>query len=299
MAESSEKNGGNLSNLWALLNLSSEGFVLCNKKGEIIYFNQKGADLIKKITGYSINSGDMFYFITPDYARDYFKEHFQKALGGISTETERIIINKNNESLFYAVKYIPVKDSEGRNSYVCISAKDITEEKHIKEALNLQKEISGKLSEFDTLDSALNYILDISIEKTGMDCGGIYLRNEVTDDFELIVYKGISDNFAENAGVAKKGSAKWKVIMNGITLSKQHWEYETNPDDTLLKENLKLVVVLPVKFRNNVLISINIGSHTLEYFTESSNELLNIIGREAGSAVYRIILENKLKQAKK
>ena len=35
MVEGIKENSGKLSNLWTLLNLSSEGFVLCNKKGEI------------------------------------------------------------------------------------------------------------------------------------------------------------------------------------------------------------------------------------------------------------------------
>jgi PAS domain S-box-containing protein len=299
MTEDKNEIGGKMTSIRNILNSSSEGFVLCNSKGEITYFNQMGSEMIKKISGYTISSGDIFNYIVPEYARDSFNTSFQNAVEGKPVETERIVKTGNNESLMYLVKYFPFCDGEGKNSYVCISAKDVTEEKHLKDVVNLHREISEKLPGLNTIESALKFILDLAIDKTGMDSGGIYLRNEVTDSFELIVHRGLSENFAGNTKVVKKGDKKWDSIMNGEQIIKQHWEYESNPDDILLKENLKLVVTTPVKYGDEVIMSINIASRTQNYFPENSKELLNIIGFEASKAIHTILTEEKLNQALK
>lgn len=296
MVEGKKENGGKFYSLWTLMNSSSEGFVLCNSKGEITYFNQKASEIIKKISGHSLSSGDLFHYIAPEYARNSFTASFQNAIEGKSSEVEREIILNQDESFLFSVKYFPVQDTEGRNLYVCLLAKDITEERHFKNVINLQNEISGKLTGFENVEPALKYILDLAIDKTGMDCGGIYLRNEDTDTFDLIVHRGISENFVSNTNVLKPGSKKWDLIIKGNQIIKQHWEYETNPEDVLLKENLKLVVTTPVRYRESVLMSINIASHTKEYFPEMKNELLKVIANEAGSAIYRILTEEKLRQ---
>ena len=299
MTEDKNEIGGKMTSIRNILDSSSEGIVLCNSKGEITYFNPKGSEMIKKLTGYTISSGDLFNYIVPEFARESFNIYFQNAVEGKPCETERIVKTGNDESIRYLVKYFPVLDGEGKNSYVCISAKDITEEKHLKDVVNLHREISEKLPGFNTIESALKFILDLAIDKTGMDSGGIYLRNEDTDSFELKVIQGVSENFAGNTKVVKKGDKKWDSIMNGEQIIKQHWEYESNPDDILLKENLKLVVATPIKFKDEVLLSINIASHTLDYFPEKSNDLLGIIKLESITAIQNLLTEEKLKQALK
>lgn len=290
---------GKLSTLWAVLNESSEGYILCNKNGTIIYFNQKAKEIIQAITGHSINSGDLMHFIVPEYLREYFNTLFQKATGGTQCESDRIVKLISGEWLRLSVKYIPALDAEGKIAYVYILVKDITKEKNLEEIIHLHREVSAKLLEINTINEALNYILDISIEKTEMDCGGVYLKNEVTDDFDLIVHKGLGENFVKNSRIVKKGSPRWNLVMKGITLNMQHWEYDSNPDDSLLKENLKMVVLFPVKYRSNLIASINIGSHALEYFPERSKEILNLIGTETAIAISRILTEEKLNQANK
>lgn len=299
MSEDKNDIGEKFSNIRDIFNSSSEGIVLCNSKGEITYFNPKGSEMIKKISGYTISSGDLFIYIIPVYERESFHTFFQNAVEGKPGEVERIIKTDSNELIWFLVKYLPVPDSEGKNSYVCISAKDITEEKHLNDVENLYREISQNLSRLKTIESLLKYILDLAVEKTGMDCGGIYLRNKETDSFELKVIRGVSENFAGNTKVVKKGEEKWEIIMKGEQIIKLHWEYNTNPDDILLKENLKLVITTPVIYRDEVFMSINIASHTLDYFPEKSNDLLGIIKLESITAIQNLLTEEKLNQALK
>ena len=82
---------------------------------------------------------------------------------------------------------------------------DIVAQQEIIQKLHrIQLDLSNSLYESENLEQGLSLCLDAAIEASGMDCGGIYLFDDITQDLKLMFQKGLPPSF-----IAVGSRIKW------------------------------------------------------------------------------------------
>ena len=63
--------------------------------------------------------------------------------------------------------------------------------------MDVQRALSIALAETDDLAEGLILCLEACLQISGMDCGGIYLFSDTTETLDLIVHKGLKQEFVK------------------------------------------------------------------------------------------------------
>ena len=63
---------------------------------------------------------------------------------------------------------------------------DVTEKKLAIDQMMMQRDLAVKLAQIDRLEEGLAVILQTAINDSGMECGGVSLKNPETSSFDLI-----------------------------------------------------------------------------------------------------------------
>jgi len=166
-------------------------------------------------------------------------------------------------------------------------------------AIKLQRDLALGIAAASNLEEALPLCLDIAISVAGMDSGSIYLLDH-SGDFVLTCVKGLSDRFISELAHIKADSEKAMLVMKRNPVYTKY-EYLTgslvNPE--LKSENLLAVAVIPVIYRDRVIASLNISSHSVDEIPPCSRSSLETIAAQTGNAIARIKAELELREKQK
>jgi hypothetical protein len=69
---------------------------------------------------------------------------------------------------------------------------DVTERKETQKMLDIQRELGMSLSTTWNLQTMLNQILDACLKIEEIDAAGIYLKDELLDQINLVAHRGFS-----------------------------------------------------------------------------------------------------------
>jgi len=144
----------------------------------------------------------------------------------------------------------------------------------------------------DHFADVFNYILDTTLRVTGMDCGGIYIIDPLTQELKLTFAKGFNATFLEKASRYTPDSWNYQLIMKG---QPQYIDYTTmnlSDKDFRKVEGIKAVATIPVLLHDRVIGAINIGSHSTNKIPETINPLLEAIGQQVGVIIDRFLIKS-------
>lgn len=104
------------------------------------------------------------------------------------------------------------RDEEGRATHLQGLVVDITERKEAQKMLEIQRELGAKLNTTWNLHAILNMVLDACLQINGIDAGGVYIRDELLDQINLVQSRGISPEFKEKVSRFKADSNEAKQV---------------------------------------------------------------------------------------
>lgn len=165
---------------------------------------------------------------------------------------------------------------------------------HSRYMLDLAVRLAGSAS----LEEALSLCLDTTIKVSGMDCGGIYLADEITGDLYLGHAIGLSKNFLQQVSRCRQGSDRWNLVMKAKPIYIPDLETGIYDEDTM-QEGLRAIVVLPIVHRGRVIGCFNIASHVPNNIPSRSRKALEAIAAQVGGAIARIKAEDSLQESRK
>ena len=144
--------------LKSLFNSSIQSIYLLGKNYEVIEFNKKAADGIKKIWNKKLAIGDniLDYFL--DAVHEQFIEFFNKALEGGKSVQEQQIDYPNGLKIWSEITFVPVYNMEGEIFGVSFSTLDITERKKVEARLS---ENEANLTSLIENNNALIWSVDL------------------------------------------------------------------------------------------------------------------------------------------
>jgi PAS domain S-box-containing protein len=189
-----------------------------------------------------------------------------------------------------------VKDSKGNPQYYYSFLTDITERKQAESLLHARRRLSMRLASVSSLDEALSFCLDMILDVSGIDCGGVYRVDPKTGDFDLLSSKGISESFMEKVSHLPADTSLGQMAFAGNSVYTTYAALEI-PSDIRQTEALRAVAIVPIVQQGKLIACYNIASHKLDGISQTVQELLEAVVVERGNAITRILAEESLRES--
>jgi len=170
---------------------------------------------------------------------------------------------------------------------------DITERKEAQEMLEIQRELGISLSNIWNLQAILNKVLDACLQIKEIDAGGIYLKDELFDQINLVAYKGLSPEFAKSVSTYKIDSPEGQQIWTEKPI--YDLDFFSDKMAILIKEEkITAVAVIPMKHRGEIIGSLNFASHTVERIPLNVRRFLESVALQVVNYIAPIRVEADL-----
>jgi len=140
------------------------------------------------------------------------------------------------------------------------------------------------------MSEALDLILKTSVQLEGVDCGGIYLVDSRTGEFDLSSSQGISAHFLSKFSNHKGPTS----IEEPLYLSSAEIQSSQEVDDQY--KDLTAVALIPVKSDNESSAVLSLGSHSKNEFSESDRNILEAIAIQIAAYMARVRAEQKMNE---
>ena len=170
---------------------------------------------------------------------------------------------------------------------------DITERKEAQDMLEIQRELGISLSNIWNLQTMLNKVLDACLQIKEIDAGGIYLKDELFDQINLVAYKGLSPEFAKSVSTYKIDSPEGQQIWTEKPI--YDLDFFSDKMAVLIKEEkITAVAVIPMKHRGEMIGSLNFASHTVERIPLNVRRFLESVALQVVNYIAPIRVEADL-----
>jgi PAS domain S-box-containing protein len=185
------------------------------------------------------------------------------------------------------------RDTEGKATHLQGLVVDITERKEAQKMLEIQRELGMKLNTTWNLHAILNLVLDACLQINGIDAGGIYIKDELLDQINLVASRGISPEFKEKVSRYKADSNEAKQIWIEKPIYSMDF-YSENMAEAVRGEGITAVAVIPLKYSNEIIGSLNFASHTLDKIPWSIRNFLESIALQVVNHIAPVCIQADL-----
>jgi PAS domain S-box-containing protein len=213
---------------------------------------------------------------------------------------ERLEFRMKKHDGSYAVfdgKGMPVFKN-GIYSGAQVIAREITERKHAEDALRIQHKLSLQLNHCTRLDNAFRLILSAALEMNGLDAGGIYVMDPLTEKLNLMVHQGLSPDFVERVSHYNADSPNVIRAKAGLPIYGRYADIQlAGADPVLLREGITAIATIPVLHEGELVALMNVASHTAEEIHPSTKNFLETFAMQIGSTLERIRSRTRLQES--
>ncbi|MHC1757402.1 MAG: PAS domain-containing protein [Methanosarcina sp.] len=185
------------------------------------------------------------------------------------------------------------RDSDGTPAHFQGVVVDITERKEAQEMLEIQRELGVFLSTAWNLQTMLSRILDACLQIKEIDAGGIYLKDELLDQINLVAHRGLSSEFVRNISAYRVDSPEAKQVWTEKPIYKLSF-FAEEMADMLRKEKITAVAVIPMKHRGEIIGSLNFASHTVDRIPQNVRNFLESVALQVVNYIAPIRIEADL-----
>jgi PAS domain S-box-containing protein len=179
----------------------------------------------------------------------------------------------------------PIRDAAGVITGVLGMSQDVTERKLAEERALVQRDLALALLQTTELEVGLRACFASALRVSGMDCGGIYLRDPASGDLHLVHHQGLSAAFVEAVRHVAADAPSTAVVMAGKPVFVPR---EGKPAPGFLgpeAEGLRSIAVIPFAHRDEVIGCLNAASHTLAEIPPEAKIALETIVAQIGGSV--------------
>ncbi|AKB37235.1 sensory transduction histidine kinase [Methanosarcina siciliae C2J] len=171
---------------------------------------------------------------------------------------------------------------------------DVTERKEAQGMLDIQRELGMSLSSTLNLKTVLSLILDACLQIKELDAGGIYLRDELLDQINLVAHRGLSSEFVKRVSTYRADSPEAKKVWIEKPIYRLDF-YAEEMADLLRTEKITAVAVIPMKHRGEIIGTLNFASHTVDRIPHNVRNFLESIALQVVNYIAPIRIEAYLR----
>ncbi|GEM_PF-844102 len=216
---------------------------------------------------------------------EIIRDHVNAALSGKLVRYENELPYSNGGTKWVIAEYVPDLDEQGNVDGFFALVIDITERKRAEELAIAQRDLGLALGEMHGLDEALGLCLETAIRISGMDSGGIYLLDEPSGAFDLVIHQGLSNYFVSSASHYAPDSPNVQLIMAGRPVYSEHQQLSVPLKTFEMRENLRAIAILPVRHEDQMTACLNVASHAVDVVPNWSRIALEAIAAQIGSTL--------------
>ena len=275
---------------------SPVSIIITDLKGNIEYVNPR----FSQVTGYNYSDavGQNPRMLKTDLTLPGTHAQLWKTIStGKEWRGEFVNRKKDGSIYFESASISPILDREGGATNFLSVQEDITETRRIQRNIQRQRDLAQELANATTTHSALENCLTIILDATGLDCGGIYLVDPVSQDLTMIVSIGLSDRFIQEVQTVPAGSPRWQIVMTGQTIYTVYDQIAVQKSPVLMNEGLRAFGFIPVLHQGQVIACFNLSSHTLETISQITRDLIEEMILQIGNAIVRIQAQEDLQKS--
>ncbi len=164
-------------------------------------------------------------------------------------------------------------------------------------ALCSQRDLGFGLSSAFDLHQGLTLLLEAALQNDAVDCGVVYLVNDVSGSLELAVHKGLSRQFVDGATQCSADSFRACRVMEGVPHYGLQTDIAGDVERTYLREGLQAVAIIPVLHAGRVLAALSVGSHSHKKFPPYTRSALEFMAAQSGAFISRSKADEKLRES--
>lgn len=185
----------------------------------------------------------------------------------------------------------------GKPSRIMGTYTNLTEKKRQELVQQIQRRIGIILGSTGDLYQTLKGFLEEVFKIGGIDCGGVYIINLRTNEIELICHQGFSSELAAQIHKFSPDTSLARLILAGDPIFEDILQLNVFQDIIKADAKLKSFAIIPVKFENEVVASLILGSQHLNSFSSPNQLLLEVIATQLGGMIVRVRTEKALKES--
>lgn len=202
----------------------------------------------------------------------------------------------NSVRNFYCL-LIPEFNQTGQVNSVLSVARDITALTKSKQSLRIQRDISIMLSEMRDLDQAMNQLLDFAFQLDGIDSGGIYMVDQVSGSIDLVVHRGLSEEFINQNTHFSPDTENAAIVSSGDLLFLTYLEIQKQSNPIFIQEQIRSLAIIPILYEGKAIACFNLASHSYDEIPADDRIVLEAVASNLGGTLQRIRIENQLKES--
>jgi PAS domain S-box-containing protein len=168
------------------------------------------------------------------------------------------------------------RDSKGDVAYFQGIVIDITERKEAQEMLEIQRELGASLSTTWSLQNMLNMVLDACLKIEKIDAAGIYLKDDLLDQINLVAYRGLSPEFVKTMSKYDVDSPEAQQIWTKKPIYNMNF-FSEKMADLIRKEKITAVAIIPMVHRGETIGSLNFASRTVDRIPQNIRKFLESV----------------------
>lgn len=168
------------------------------------------------------------------------------------------------------------RDRKGEVTHLQGIVIDVTERKEAEKMLDIQRELGISLSTTWNLQTMLNDILDACLKIEEIDAAGIYLKDDLMDQINLVAYRGLSPEFVKSVSIYRADSPEAQQIWTEKPVYRMDF-FAEKMADLIRKEKITAVAVIPMKHRGEIIGSLNFASHTTDRIPQNVRNFLESV----------------------
>ncbi len=143
------------------------------------------------------------------------------------------------------------------------------------------------VEETSNRDCFLNWLVEVIVHFPGVDCAGVYLVGEQGEGYELAAHRGITEGYAKACRHMGVETETGKAAATGRLVMREFREIMNSGNQDMIVEGLRALAVAPVLSGNQVLGTLNIGTHRESAFSAETLAALETASRQMGPVLLR------------
>ena len=274
--------------------------VVDNRNDEILYINHRFCDIwgINHLEGAIRNKELKNNDIIPDCLPVLVDiPAFAESCKPLQDEFNRVVVEDeipfvNNRTIRRFSTQI--RDAGDRYHGRLYIFEEITDRKNAEKILLLQRNLATSLNATSDLGEALTTTLESMMQIGNIDAGGIYLIDHANNELNLILHKGLSDQFIREKSHFDSDSAQMKLVLEGHPFFGTYEQENYSRINRAKHEQIKSLAIIPIQYEGKVIGALNLGSRTSDNFFAKIQFSLELLAYQVGSTISRINAENSL-----
>jgi len=281
-----------------LVNLLPQIVFETDKEGNITFVNYHAFDLLGYTPEDFVKGLNVLEIIAPPDRRNA-RRHMQKVMKGIKLEGVEYGVQSKDGRTFSMLCYYTSIIHDDKPVGLRGIAIDLTERKRTENLVRIQKDLSMKLSTATGLTEGLRVCLETALQASELDCGGVYLLDEIPGVLDLAYHQGLPEAFTRSKSHYGANSQNFKIVMAGKPVYSKYQDLGLILDESSKREALKAIAVIPISHHGRVIGCMNVASHSLEEVPLFSRAALETIAAQIGSVIAHLQAEEAFKKSEK